>query len=50
MQLALSVPKDSQWTRYKEDPNLLSDNTWIELALILKNQELEAIDLTSPKY
>ena len=53
MRLALDVPEDDLWARYTEDLSLLGDapdNTWVELAGLLKTQALEAINRTQPKY
>ena len=53
MRKALDVAEDDLWERYTENLTLLSDtpdDTWIELAGLLKTQALEAIDRTPPKY
>ena len=53
MRKALDVAEDDLWERYTENLTLLSDtpdDTWIELAGMLKTQALEAIDRTQPKY
>ena len=53
MRKALGVAEDDLWARYTENLALLSDtpdDTWIELAELLKTQALSAIDRTPPKY
>ena len=53
MREALGIPKNDQWTRYSENPDLLGDTpdpTWVELGNLLKTQAIEAINQTEPNY
>ena len=53
MREAFGIPKNDQWTRYAEDPDLLGDTPdpiWMELANLLKIQAIEAIKQTEPNY
>ena len=53
MREALGIPKDAQWAKYSDNPDLLTDNPespWVELANLLKAETLAAINRTEPKY